>query len=69
MMVQQAFKLQATVDDQGQVRLPMPLPPGTQVEVVVLAPPDDAFDDLVQAAGFSTDFWDNPLDDEDWNHA
>ncbi|MBL8799086.1 MAG: hypothetical protein JNM56_34690 [Planctomycetia bacterium] len=66
-MVQEAFKLQTTVDDQGQVRLPVPLPPGTPVEVVVLAPADDTFDDLVRAASSSTDFWDNPLDDEDWN--
>ena len=28
---------------------------------------DDEFADLVAAAGSSTGFWDNPLDDEDWN--
>lgn len=27
----------------------------------------DAANDLVAAATSSTDFWDNPLDDEDWN--
>jgi hypothetical protein len=46
-MVQKAFKLQATVDDQGQVWLPLPLPPGTLVKVVVLAPDADSFEDLV----------------------
>jgi hypothetical protein len=30
---------------------------------------DESFDDLVEASGSSTDFWDNPLDDEDWNDA
>jgi hypothetical protein len=30
---------------------------------------DDDFSDLVDAAASSADFWDNPLDDEDWNDA
>jgi hypothetical protein len=29
----------------------------------------DDVNDLVEAAASSTDFWDNPLDDEDWNDA
>jgi hypothetical protein len=50
-------------------RVPMPLPPGTEVEVLVLAPEEDSLEDLVGAAGSSTEFWYNPADDEDWNNA
>jgi hypothetical protein len=28
---------------------------------------DDTFQDLLAAAQTSLEFWDNPLDDEDWN--
>jgi hypothetical protein len=30
--------------------------------------PADDFYDLVLASESSLDFWDNPLDDEDWNN-
>jgi hypothetical protein len=38
------------------------------VEVVVLTQ-EDEFQDLVEAAASSTDFWDNPEDDAEWNNA
>jgi hypothetical protein len=69
MMIQKAFKLEATVGPRGKVEIDVPLPPGTRVEVVVVAPEQEDFADLLRAAGSSTDFWDNPLDDEDWNNA
>ena len=28
---------------------------------------DDTFQDLLAAAQSSLEFWDNPVDDEDWN--
>jgi hypothetical protein len=68
-MVQKAYKVEATVNANGKLELTVPLPPGTPVEIVVLAPDDDRFDDLVQASASSTDFWDNPEDDKDWNPA
>jgi hypothetical protein len=68
-MIQKAIKLEAVVNAEGKVELTVPLAPGTPVEIVVLASEEEAFDDLVHAAGSSTDFWDNPLDDEDWNNA
>lgn len=67
-MAQRAYKLAATVNAQGKLELAVPLPPGTPVEVVVLAPDEYGFEDLVQAAASSTEFWDNPEDDEDWNN-
>jgi hypothetical protein len=68
-MVQKAIKLEAVVNAEGKLEFGVPLPPGTPVEVLVLAPEDDTFEDLLQAANSSTDFWDNALDDEDWNDA
>jgi len=67
-MIQKAIKLEATVNAEGKLELAVPLAPGTRVEIVVL-PQEQVFDDLLQAAASSTDFWDNPLDDEDWNDA
>ena len=66
-MTGSAFKSDATVGPGGKVELSLPLPPGTPVEIIVFVPGPDSFDDLVAAAASSTDFWDNPLDDEDWN--
>jgi hypothetical protein len=68
-MVQRAFKLTGKVNPDGKLEVPVPLPPGTEVEVLVLAPEEDNFDEFVRAAVSSTDFWDNPADDEDWNNA
>jgi hypothetical protein len=68
-MVQKAIRIAATVNEDGKLELTVPLPVGTPVEVVVLAPVEDPFEDLLQAATSSLDFWDNPLDDEDWNNA
>jgi hypothetical protein len=53
----------------GRVEVPVPLPAGSHVTVVVVAHPVEESDDLVAAATSSTDFWDNAFDDEDWNDA
>lgn len=63
-MSQRAFRFAGTVDGSGRLELAIPLPPGTRVEVVVLANEGDDCDDLLQL-----DFWDSPEDDEDWNNA
>ncbi len=68
-MSQQAFKFTATIDAQGKVEVAVPLAPGTPVEIVILSPREDSFSDLVAASSSSLGFWDNPLDDEDWNNA
>lgn len=66
-MAQSALKYDIEVKD-GKLELPVPFPSGTQLTVFVIKQ-EDAFADLAQAAKSSTDFWDNPLDDEDWNNA
>ncbi len=64
-----AFQYDTTIGPDGKVELSVPLALGTAVQVVILTPDHDEFDDLVHASVTSTDFWDNPLDDEDWNDA
>ena len=68
-MPQTAYKFNAKVGPGGKLDLTIPVPEGTPVEVLVLAPPKDTFEDLLPAATSSTEFWDNPYDDEDWNNA
>jgi hypothetical protein len=64
---QPAWKFALEVDDHGRVVVATPLPPRTCVEVFVVAENNDSAD-LMEAAGSSLDFWENPLDDEDWNN-
>lgn len=64
-----AFRYEATIGPEGKVEISVPLPAGTPVEVVILGPEQDSIDDFLHAAASSTAFWDNPLDDEDWNNA
>jgi hypothetical protein len=68
-VAQQAYKFDVQIGPDGKVELQVPIPAGTRVEVLVIAPEADEFEDLTQAAQSSTGFWDNPLDDEDWNDA
>lgn len=68
-MSQQAYRFTGTIDPNGKVEIAVPLAPGTPVEILILTPAWDESADLVSAAGSSTGFWDNPLDDEDWNNA
>ncbi len=62
-----AYKADATVGPGGKVELSLPLAPGTAVQVIVFVPGADEVADLTAAAGSALGFWDNPLDDEDWN--
>jgi hypothetical protein len=67
--MQQAYKFDARVGVSGRVELTVPVPEGTEIEVVVLTPADGDCSDLIEAAQTSLEFWDNPQDDADWNHA
>lgn len=66
---QAALKYEVEVDADGRIALPVPFAVGASVVVFVIPAPGDALTDLVAAATTSLDFWDNPLDDEDWNNA
>lgn len=55
--------------DAGRVEFIGPFQPGERLTVIVIPETARELDDLVAAAGSTLDFWDNPLDDEDWNAA
>jgi hypothetical protein len=64
-----AYKFETEVLQGGKLELTVPVPQGRRVEVVVITQDADEFSDLVEAASSSTDFWDNPIDDAEWNNA
>jgi hypothetical protein len=67
---QTALKYEVHVTDDGRIELPVPFAAGAPVVVFVMEKtPTDAMEDLVDASASSLSFWDNPLDDEDWNDA
>jgi hypothetical protein len=68
MLAQTALKYDLEVAENGQVELTVPFPPGAHVTVFVVEA-GETFSDLMSAAESSLAFWDNALDDEDWNNA
>jgi hypothetical protein len=66
-MTQTAYRFATAVGADGKVELQVPVPCGTAVEVVVLAPAPDSFTELTEAAKSGLQFWDNAEDDADWN--
>lgn len=65
---QAAWKFEIEVGIDGRLELQVPSVSGERVVVFVIPKPLEPFDDL-SAAESSLDFWNNPLDDEDWNDA
>ncbi len=68
MIAQTALKYDVQVKENGRVELDVPFPAGAHVTVFVVES-GDSFGDLLAASESSLDFWNNPLDDEDWNNA
>lgn len=64
-----ALQFRTQVSPEGKIEVPVPLPSGTSVIVFVVEESPDGTADLTSAAQSSLEFWDNPLDDEDWNRA
>ena len=68
-----ALQYDTEVTKEGRVELKVPFQPGVRVKIFVIEEgadfTSDTFEDLVLASQSSLDFWDNPLDDEDWNDA
>jgi hypothetical protein len=64
-----AYKFDAVVSSGGKLELTVPLPDGLRVEVLVIAQTSESCTDLVDAATSSIGFWDNPIDDAEWNNA
>ncbi len=68
-MQKMTFQYDLEVQEEGKVELRVPLPSGVHVTVFVIKEADEQFEDLISAAQSTLDFWDTPLDDEDWNNA
>ena len=68
MMAQTALKYDVEVKEHGRVELDVPFPAGAHVTVFIIES-GDTFDDLLVASESNLDFWNNPVDDEDWNSA
>ena len=66
---QSALKYETEVREHGRVELHVPLAVGARFKVFVIPNSLDTFSDLVAATTNSLGFWDNRLDDEDWNAA
>jgi hypothetical protein len=69
LMPQAALKYEVEVQDHGLVEFNVPFAPGARVVVFVIHEQEEPFPELLSAAESSLDFWNNPLDDEDWNNA
>ena len=57
------------VSDGGRLELETPLSKGTRVVLFVVRESIDDFSDLTEAAESTLEFWDNPIDCEEWNGA
>ncbi len=68
-MQQTALKYDIEVKDGGRLELDVPLAPGVHVTVFVIESRNEVVQDLLLASQSSLEFWDHPLDDEDWNDA
>ena len=66
---QAALKFETEVGSDGTLELQIPSVAGERVVVFVVPEPAESFRDLTEASQSSLEFWDNPLDDEDWNNA
>lgn len=66
---QPALQYDVEVQKDGHVEFDVPFAAGARIVVFVIQKQDDQFHDLVNASTSSLDFWDNPVDDEDWNNA
>jgi len=66
---QTALKYEVEVREQGRVEFTAPFAPGKRVTIFIFEEPDHDSQDLLEASQSTLDFWDNPLDDEDWNDA
>jgi hypothetical protein len=68
---QPAVKVEVTVQENGHIDIPVPFAPGKRVVVFIIQHEreEDVFSDLTVAATSSLDFWNNPIDDAEWNNA
>jgi hypothetical protein len=68
MLPQRALKYDVQGKEDGRAELYVPFPEGSHLTVFVIES-NGVLNDLVAAAESSTAFWDNTMDDEDWNNS
>jgi hypothetical protein len=66
---QSPLQYEVEVGEQGQIQLQVPFSVGQKIVVLVMEPLQDNVNDLVAASTSSLAFWDNDIDDAEWNHA
>jgi hypothetical protein len=66
---QSPLQYEVEVGEQGQIQLQVPFTVGQKIVVLVMEPLQDNINDLVAASTSSLAFWDNDIDDAEWNHA
>lgn len=62
-----ALAYEVIVGAAGKIELSGPFVIGEPLTVIVIRDVPRDVDHLVAAASSTLDFWDNPLDDDDWN--
>ena len=64
------YKYDVRIQKDGTLELKhLPFKKGMHVEVVLMEREEDDLSDLLRASTTTLDFWDNPIDDEEWNDA
>ena len=63
------LRYEVEVQAQGHIELQVPFTIGQKVVVLVMPEDSDRFSDLVAASTSSLGFWDNAIDDAEWNNA
>lgn len=63
------LRYEVEVPSDGRIEFQVPLPAGSHVTVYVVEQAQSEFRELFETSASSTDFWNNPVDDEDWNNA
>lgn len=63
------LQYEVEVGEQGQIQLQVPFKAGQKIVIQVIEPRPDSISDLVTASTSSLAFWDNAIDDAEWNHA
>jgi hypothetical protein len=63
------LQYEVEVGEQGQIQLQVPFQVGQKIVVLVMEPLQDNINDLVAASTSSLAFWDNDIDDVEWNNA
>jgi hypothetical protein len=63
------LQYEVEVGEQGKIHLQVPFQAGQKIVIQVITPHPDHISDLVAASTSSLAFWDNAIDDAEWNHA